>query len=436
MQGEAGAGAGAPVAAAGTAGTFDVRCIDTKPRLLKAINWLLDYPQREYLLSLARRFLPIVSFKGWVAVFRDEDVREVLAHDEAFAVSWGGKMKDVTGDRNFVLGMKNDDEYRMNYRQLAHAFAREDVPRVVEPKAFAISESILRGKARIDAVRELMWAVPARLCDEYYGIEMADPLLVADWSVAMSSYLFGPPTTIDAVPPAGDPGRKLATQAANGFRDLIRRSIRNTKAGRGRGTVLPRLIDMQKHGFPGLTDEVIEAHLFGMVTGFIPTNLLVGGNILETLLRSREFMQRTRAAALANDDDLLWRCLQEALRFRFFNPGPFRVCAERYTIAAGTRRETTVEPGTRLIVATPSAMFDPRRVKHPHAFDPHRPADDYLVFGYGQHWCLGAYIAIGQLRQTFKALLRKEGLRRAPGRDGRLQYISMYPAHLQVEFDA
>ena len=75
-------------------------------------------------------------------------------------------------------------------------------------------------------------------------------------------------------------------------------------------------------------------------------------------------------------------------------------------------------------------------MKRPREFDPDRPADDYLVFGYGQHWCLGAYIAIAQLTQTFKVLLAKERLQRAPGKKGRLQYITMYPAHLWVEFQA
>jgi cytochrome P450 len=147
-------------------------------------------------------------------------------------------------------------------------------------------------------------------------------------------------------------------------------------------------------------------------------------------------MERTRAAARAGDDRLLWRCLREALRFRFFNPGPFRVCARDYALAAGTARETRITKGDKLVVMTPSAMFDPSRVAHPHDFNPDRPADDYLIFGYGQHWCLGAHIAIAQLTQTFKVLLGKPGLQRARGDEGKLKYITMYPSSLWVEFDA
>jgi cytochrome P450 len=58
-----------------------------------------------------------------------------------------------------------------------------------------------------------------------------------------------------------------------------------------------------------------------------------------------------------------------------------------------------------------------------------------MVFGYGQHWCLGAYIAIAQVTQTFKALLQRRNLQRAPGDGGKLRTIAVYPAHLTVEFD-
>lgn len=444
MLGTAGTGLAAPAAAANPGARFDVREIDTSPWLSRVINWGLDYPQRERWMGFLRRFWPIwpVPLTRFVLVLRDDDVREVLAHDEEFPVSWGAKMREVTGKKNFVLGMKRDDEYRTNYAHLAQAFPLDDVPRHVVRLAREASEEILNGKPRIDAVRELMWGVPARLCDKYYGIKVDDHLLLADWTVAMSSYLFSPPKEgLDGRPPKSHKGRKLARKAAAAFRRVVRRAIRDARheidsGGSGYGVVLPQLIKMKNQGVPGLTWRVIEAHLFGMVTGFIPTNLLVGGNILETLLRNPDYMARARAAALADDDRLLWRCLQEALRFRFFNPGPFRVCPDGYTLARGTERETRIKPGTKLVVMTPSAMFDPRRVKDPDKFDPDRPADDYLVFGYGQHWCLGAYIAIAQLTQTFKVLLTREGMERARGKEGHVQYINVYPAHLWVEFAA
>jgi cytochrome P450 len=185
-----------------------------------------------------------------------------------------------------------------------------------------------------------------------------------------------------------------------------------------------------------LSDEVLEAHLFGMVTGFVPTNLLASGNILSVLLRREDFMAAAREAALADNDDLLWKCLREAGRFRNFNLGPFRMCGPSgYTLAAGTGRAKYLAAGKGVLASTQSAMFDDRRIKNPKTFDPHRPAEDYLEFGYGQHWCLGSFIAAAQITQTFKALLQKKGLRRANGAAGKLKTIGTFPAHLILDFD-
>ena len=58
-----------------------------------------------------------------------------------------------------------------------------------------------------------------------------------------------------------------------------------------------------------------------------------------------------------------------------------------------------------------------------------------LLFGYGLHWCTGAFIAAAQITQTFKALLVKPNLRPASRRAGRLQLLGPFPQHLTVEFD-
>jgi cytochrome P450 len=169
-----------------------------------------------------------------------------------------------------------------------------------------------------------------------------------------------------------------------------------------------------------------------MVLGFIPTNVLAGGNMLETLLRRPEFLKRTRAAALAGDDDLLWRCLRETLRFRHINLGPWRICPNGYTFGEGGPCPIKIPPGYKVLAIFQSAMFDSRRVERPHSFDPDRRDEDYLVFGVGQHWCLGAYIATAQLTQTFKLLLTKGNLQAADGTAGRMKRFNIFPLHLNV----
>jgi cytochrome P450 len=172
-----------------------------------------------------------------------------------------------------------------------------------------------------------------------------------------------------------------------------------------------------------------------MITGFVPTNTMAAGHMLEMLLRRPKFMAAAKEAALAGDDERLTRCLFEAMRFMPLNPGPFRICATDYTVAAGTARETTIKRGTKLLAATESAMFDNRRVVRPRTFNPDRPPTDYMLFGHALHWCVGAYIAQAQITQTFKALLVQKRLRPATGRNGKLKTLGPFPWHLTVEFD-
>lgn len=407
----------------------------------------LAYPQR--LLSLARWLTPVLRISGlrWAIVLRYDEVRETLSQDKSFPVPWGWKMVEVTGGedaggKNFVLGMPHDDDYRDSYKQIANAFPLDEVWSCIGKPSGERSREILASKQEnFDAIENLIAAVPTRMCRDYYGLAIDDEVDFAKRALAVSSYLFGP----DFERPVREkpPEVKLAHAAASGMRNVIRQSIELAHQDRGKGVVLPRLIGMQRKqkanekrgkGPVRLTDDVIHAQLFGMVMGFIPTNTLAGGNILETLLLRPDFMERCRAAACADDDDLLWRCLREALRFRHINPGPWRVCRWGYTFFAGSDDEIRIEPGYTVLASTQSAMFDPRRIERPHEFDPHRRDEDYMVFGVGQHWCVGAYIAIAQITHTFKPLLKLSLLKPHGSRRPKMHRFGAFPLHLRVDF--
>ena len=70
-------------------------------------------------------------------------------------------------------------------------------------------------------------------------------------------------------------------------------------------------------------------------------------------------------------------------------------------------------------------------------FDPQRRDADYMVFGFGQHWCLGAYIAQAQLTQTFKPLLKMQRLQAVDNPAVRTtRFNGLFPLHLKVRFIA
>lgn len=409
-------------------GTFDLDDVRATPLSGKLLGALFSHPLP--LLAALRRLWPILSLPNLVLVTRFDDVQEVLTHDRGFHVPYGRKVKDLNGGPNFLLGMQDGEDYRLYRKFLMQAFRLEDVAGIVARRAQRLARVLVaEAGGRIDAIEALLTRVASLICKEYYGVEMpADVTDFGHWTIAMSTHIFVDATT------EYPPHRRAAEAAAERVRDLVRDFIVKAKRGDSPGTVLERLVALQAAD-AGLTDEIILSIVIGMITGFVPTNTLAAGNILDTLMSRPDFMAAARAAALDGDDERLRRCLLETLRFRHIHLGVTRICAADYTLAAGTSRATRIRRGKYVLASTWSAMFDDRRVEHPGRFNSDRQPADYMLFGYGLHWCVGAVIAQAQLTQTFKALLVKDGLRRASGADGQLRHLGFFPQHLVVEFD-
>lgn len=411
--------------------SFNIEDMQSRGLAFAIVKRLVDEPQ--WWMGLLRRFWPIarVPFTRWAMMTRFEHVQEVLAQEQVFQVPFAPRMMELMPGPKFVLAMQDGPEYRRQRLQLMQAFKLEDVAATIAPRSAELAGQILgECGGRIDAIEGLLTRVPTLLCREYYGIDFPDAKLFAQWLVAISAYLFGPPSD--------KPGSNaaIARAATNCLRPLIDQSIHDAKQAADRSTtIVARLVRMQEEGAGDPSDEMIRAELFGMLAGFVPTNTIASGNVLEMLLRRPDFKARAEAAALADDDELLWRCLFETMRFKPINVGPFRECVKDYTIADGSSKAKRIPAGTWVLASTQSAMFDERGVVDPKKFDPDRRNHESMVFGYGLHWCIGAFLAAGQITQTVKPLLKRPGLRRAPGRDGQMQMIGLMPAHLTVEFD-
>jgi cytochrome P450 len=405
----------------------------------KRLQWIYDEPH--WLFWLLREFWPIPQLWGWAFVTRYDDVAEVLENDVVFHVPFGDKIRKLNdhpgAGPNFLLGMQRGNDYWACQRQVMQAFHRDDVAKIVAPLAAKISNKIVADAEKIndqtmglDAIEGLITRVPILICRDYYGLDIwqQEETDFGRWLIAMSLYTFGNPLD--------NPSYERAAIAAGvRVRKIVNRSIQRAREhSRIPRTVLDRLLAMQRTD-RSLTDKVIGAYLIGMITGFVPTNTMAAGHMLVMLFRRPKFMAAAKDAALAGDDKRLARCLFEAMRFMPLNPGPFRICAEDYTVAAGTARQTTIKKGTKLLAGTESAMFDNRRVVRPRSFNPDRPQTDYMLFGHGLHWCVGAYIAEAQITQTFKALLVQTQLRPADGRNGKLKKLGPFPWHLSVKYD-
>lgn len=413
------------------ASDFDI--LKMYPSTLKGriISKVLDEPQ--WWMAIVRRLWPVVQIKDFAMILRHDHVNEAFAEQAVFQTPFGERMREMTDGWDFILGMQDGPDFKLAHEQIAYAFKdfkQDVVDEVITPFCKQKAEEIVaESGGRFDAIQDLIARVPMQVVEQYYGVPIPNYRDFWERGIAMSGYMFGPPGPRPA-------NADMAVAASKGFTPLIDGAIAAAKTGAPYpDNVVGRFAELQAKDPEKLADGQIRGHLYGMIEGFVPTNTIAAGNILEMLLRRDEFMRAAQDAAHADDDAYLNRVLFEASRWKPINPGPFRICVADYTLGEGTACRRTIKAGTRVLNSYASAMFDRTAIKDPYSFNPERDKSDYMGFGVGVHWCIGEYIARAQITQTLKPLLKKEGLRRVKGKSGKLVNRGPFPAHLWVEFN-
>jgi cytochrome P450 len=358
-------------------------------------------------------------------VTRFEDVEEVLARDEVFQVTYGQKMKVVTGGQNFFLGMQNSPEYTRDVSHMRSVVRREDIPDRIAPFVQkTASDLVAAAGGQLDVVT-LSKAVPSRWIADYFGCPPPSEQQLEDWASAIFQYLFADLNNDPKVAQA-------ATQAASEVRRWLDETIATRKAnGDSKDDVLGRCLLLQSAGLPAMDDLSIRNNLLGLLVGAIPTTSKCCAQALDQLFDRPEQLKGAQDAALADNDALLARYVFEALRFNPNNPILARITTADYPLAKTSLYGKTIPAGTQVFAATQSAMFDNSVVQEPNKFRIDRPEYLNLHFGYGLHACFGQYVNRVQIPGILKPLLKRTGLRRAGG----LQYEGPFPSSLPVAFD-
>jgi cytochrome P450 len=378
----------------------------------------------EPLFAVLREIRPILLVKNVALVTRFEDVQEVLSRDDIYQVTYGPKMRVITGGQDFFLGMQNSPEYERDTAHMRSVVRCQDAGAIAAFVESAARQIVESSGGALDVVSQLSRVVPARWIAEYFGCVPPSDRQLADWGSIIFQYLF---TDLNDDPEVGRAAGAAATEA----RAWLDRCIAGRKAGgQAKDDVLGRCLALQSAGVPGMDDLAIRNNLIGLIVGAIPTTSKCCANALDHLLNRPDQLAAAQAAAASGDDALFSRYIFEALRFNPNNPGVFRLAAEEYTVAKGTLRATTIPKGSFVIAATQSAMFDGHKVDSPHEFRTDRPAWIYMHWGYGLHTCFGQYINQMQIPLILKPLLATRTLERA----GPLQVEGPFPSSLRVAF--
>ncbi len=87
----------------------------------------------EPVFAVLRRVRPILILKGVAIVTRFDDVQEVLSRDDVFQVTYGEKMRIVTGGNDFFLGMQDSPEYARDVSHMRTVIRGGDIPDRIVP---------------------------------------------------------------------------------------------------------------------------------------------------------------------------------------------------------------------------------------------------------------------------------------------------------------
>jgi cytochrome P450 len=405
-----------------------LRRVGNKASSLLAL-WLLN---QSAVMAFFRTFWRIPYLPGGIAwITQYDDVREALSRPDVFEVPFGCKMEFlVPTSCPFILSVDGGDAYRRGLDAIMKAFPLGELDCISKISARTAEAIMDAHPHQIDAVSKLILGVPVQVCCDYYGLDVSN-CDFGLWLLAISDYVF---TKIGK----DEVARAAARPATERLLAVVDAAISRVKPGHATNTIVGQFVTEQQaasaRGDSALPADALHSTIVGMTVGYVAVATMAGGHILEVLLRRDDAMTAAVRAARDDNDELLTRCLLEALRLYPINPGPWRICHEDYTFAANTWGRRHIRRGTKVLVGTQSAMRDPRRVTAPGKFDPYRDSSDSMVFGTGLHWCVGAPLAIAQMTQTFKPLLRRAPVRRAPGLAGRTRYLGSFPEHLTVTY--
>ena len=382
----------------------------------------------EPIFCILRKVRPILVIKNFALVTRFDDVQEVLSRDDIFQVTYGPKMRVITGGNDFFLGMQNSPDYERDVAHMRSVVRRADVGSIAGFAENAARAIVAASGGKLDVVSQLSRVVPALWIADYFGCVPPSNRELADWGTVIFQYLF---TDLNNDPAVGQAARDAAAKA----RTWLDACVAGRKgSGEKKDDVLGRCLALQASGAPGLADLDIRNNLLGLIVGAIPTTSKCCAQALDQLLNRPAELARAQAAATAGDDALFAKYVFEALRFNPNNPGVFRIAADDYTVAKGTLRATKIPKGATVLPATHSAMFDEEKVDSPDDFRVDRPAWNYMHWGYNLHTCFGQYINQVQIPAILKPLMARGPLRRATGDAGKLQFEGPFPSSLNVTF--
>jgi cytochrome P450 len=177
-----------------------------------------------------------------------------------------------------------------------------------------------------------------------------------------------------------------------------------------REDILAMLVSARDENDEGLSDQQLRDELITLIAAGHETTATATAWGIELLVHNPAVIARAREG----DDAYLEALVKEILRIR----SPLPITSARYMLEPFPIGEWTIPPSVAVLVDAYGVHHDPRTYPEPHAFRPERflenPPDGYsfLPFGGGAHRCLGASLALLEMKVVLREMLARVELER------------------------
>ncbi|KAH6670320.1 linoleate diol synthase [Plectosphaerella plurivora] len=416
----------------------------------------------------------ITTFGGAVHVLENQDKYRVTWNEGlGFLMGKGGCKFMLSGDTDFHAGQRNimhDQLYKDNWKNAIKAFYAQIAEQLLTEKSFRLGGAT--GSCHVDLVRDVGNLAHVHFASRIFNLPLKTTqnpkgLFTEHELYKMLAAIF---TCIffDIDTAKSYPLRQAAKEAAVKLGKVIESNVKLTTKFGMRGLFTGKAdkadplggyaTDMVKGlAKAGLTPyDIAWSQILPTAGAMVPNQAQVFAQAVDYYLGDgASHIPQIHSLALASPseevDKLLLGYAMEGIRMAG-TFGSYREAAVDDVIHEDDGREVHVRAGERVFVSFVGPAKDPTRFPSPDEIDPRRPLDGYIHYGVGPHACLGRDASQVALVELFRALFRRNNVRRAPGAQGQLKKIprpggfviymneewssfSIFPASMKVMWD-
>jgi len=365
-----------------------------------------DDPFEAYELMHAQCPVHQLPENGLFMVTKYDDVKATLTDAETFSSNPVGRTPHVSDSAKAAAQVfaergwkrartlqRTDPPVHTHYRRLlGRVFTNRRVA-ALEPRITEICHELIDGfveAGECEFVRDFALPLPGIVICEQLGLDATQYPTFKKWADAM----LAPAQRVMTV--------EQAVEQAEIELEAQHHLAREFEARRQepRDDLISALVHAHGADAEPFTIEELQDLMHQLIAGGFETTTGALGTGLWLLLRYPDQMAKLRA-----DRSLLGNFIDESLRFDSPVAGLWRTTTCPAQIAG-----VDVPDDSSVMVRYAAANRDPDKFEHPDVFDIERSnASDHVAFGWGNHFCVGAWLARAELRIAFSTILDRLG---------------------------